>query len=623
MRSKGRVLRNYNSRSIFENLDTGNCLVVTQIKDGWSRDIQVCDRSQLADMGGCNTVLPIEAIFGFYDLLSGAYVAVVVESENFMSSAGIDIRKALKILLVPLFSNGRILSESKRKDEEEYLRLLNAGFALHQFFFSYSYDVTSTQQRLAKLSSRKSNDPVWVRANHKFFWNREVILDMIACHADDWIVAFMSAFIEFRPGCEIGDDKFSMLFISRRSRMRQGCRFTRRGVDEFGHTANYVETELVLLLPDGGITSHVQVRGSIPVCWASPVHLKYDPKVYIEEDRSISVDWCEKHITDVVADCSDASGLCAVVCVNLIDGKKDQARLLTEFKEVIDEVSKRTTLDVRHVWFDFHHECKQKGKWKNLSKLVDRLGDTISAHGYFAKAANGDVKCWQKGILRTNCMDNLDRTNVVQSIFARRALLLQLQRQDILTGGNVLEIPVKKFESIYKTIWANNANMMSRLYAGTGALKVDFTKTGKRTLQGMYNDGVNSCVRYYVNNFLDGAKQDSIDLLLGNFHPDPTGPSPFSMSHDKETLLDNLNKVFVLFVLVFTLLLLVVPGTGHTSGSNHPGSLIRHISIALFITAAVAVYIMYMVVSRGSKIGAKLVVHPRLVTDPAALRQRR
>lgn len=34
-----------------------------------------------------------------------------------------------------------------------------------------------------------------------------------------------------------------------------------------------------------------------------------------------------------------------------------------------------------------------------------------------------------------------------------------------------------------------------------GALKSGFTRTGKRTLGGLVDDGVKSCVRYYLNNF--------------------------------------------------------------------------------------------------------------------------
>ena len=54
-------------------------------------------------------------------------------------------------------------------------------------------------------------------------------------------------------------------------------------------------------------------------------------------------------------------------------------------------------------------------------------------------------------------------------------------------------------------------------YAGTPALKTDFTRTGKRTVAGVASDIQNSAVRYYKNNFSDGFRQDAIDLFLGNY----------------------------------------------------------------------------------------------------------
>jgi len=68
--------------------------------------------------------------------------------------------------------------------------------------------------------------------------------------------------------------------------------------------------------------------------------------------------------------------------------------------------------------------------------------------------------------------------------------------------------------------WADNADICSIQYAGTGALKTDFTRTGKRTPMGAIRDGVNSLVRYYKNNFSDGFRQDAIDLFLGNYKVD-------------------------------------------------------------------------------------------------------
>eukprot|EP01016_Furgasonia_blochmanni_P005984 TRINITY_DN12372_c0_g1_i2.p2 TRINITY_DN12372_c0_g1~~TRINITY_DN12372_c0_g1_i2.p2 ORF type:complete len:147 (+),score=13.62 TRINITY_DN12372_c0_g1_i2:65-505(+) len=58
-----------------------------------------------------------------------------------------------------------------------------------------------------------------------------------------------------------------------------------------------------------------------------------------------------------------------------------------------------------------------------------------------------------------------------------------------------------------------------RLYTGTGALKTDFTRTGKRTRKGALQDGRNSVMRYILNNFYDGYKQNCVDLCTGKLDP--------------------------------------------------------------------------------------------------------
>ncbi len=150
--TKGRVLRIYHNRAVFENIDTGNCLLVTQIKDKDSitsmRDLRVCRTSDLPDCGRCHHVIPIEAIFGTYDLFSCSYVAVVIESSPFLSHTNISIRLATKIRILPLFNNIKLLSEPKQADEDYYIALLQQGFDSHEFFFSLTHDITHTQQRI-------------------------------------------------------------------------------------------------------------------------------------------------------------------------------------------------------------------------------------------------------------------------------------------------------------------------------------------------------------------------------------------------------------------------------------------------------------------------------------------
>lgn len=76
--------------------------------------------------------------------------------------------------------------------------------------------------------------------------------------------------------------------------------------------------------------------------------------------------------------------------------------------------------DLEYVWFDFHGECK-KMKWENLSKLVSICEEQIHDWGSFAGEVKGSnakdrmiiAHQRQTGVFRTNCMDCLDRTNVV------------------------------------------------------------------------------------------------------------------------------------------------------------------------------------------------------------------
>nr|CAD7576703.1 unnamed protein product [Timema californicum] len=205
--------------------------------------------------------------------------------------------------------------------------------------------------------------------------------------------------------------------------------------------------------------------------------------------------------------------------------------------------------------FDFHHECRQM-RWDRLSILIDRLAHEQDEFSMFLMTRDGTVVSQQDGVFRTNCIDCLDRTNVVQSMLARRSLNQVLQvwkkgstqftiflratnlekendlckvalllhhlgpdaheKLSILRPGQNVENNFG-FESLFKSVWADNADTVSVQYSGTGALKTDFTRTGKRTRWGLMRDGINSLTRYYKNNFADGFRQDSIDLFLGRY----------------------------------------------------------------------------------------------------------
>jgi len=60
------------------------------------------------------------------------------------------------------------------------------------------------------------------------------------------------------------------------------------------------------------------------------------------------------------------------------------------------------------------------------------------------------------------------------------------------------------------------------MYTGTPALKTDFTRTGKRSRQGEFQDAKNSIKRYYIGNFTDGYNVDCLEVCTRKLRPGVT-----------------------------------------------------------------------------------------------------
>lgn len=210
----------------------------------------------------------------------------------------------------------------------------------------------------------------------------------------------------------------------------------------------------------------------------------------------------------------------ACTLVNLVDHKRFEKDLGEYLSRVHDEAGKDT---MKLIWFDFHRECS-KMKYENLAKLLELLSDVSREYSYFRlqhskedKNKYFEVKR-QKGIMRTNCVDCLDRTNVVQSVIARKMLLKWLAKLKIIEPSDhvtAFEQLPGNMEQIFRDQWTANADTLSRLYSGTDAMKTDFTKTGKRTTKGALKDAKVGVQRYFLGNFYDSRKEVNSFLYPG------------------------------------------------------------------------------------------------------------
>ncbi|KAK6433658.1 hypothetical protein LTR95_010167, partial [Oleoguttula sp. CCFEE 5521] len=159
-------------------------------------------------------------------------------------------------------------------------------------------------------------------------------------------------------------------------------------------------------------------------------------------------------------------------------------------------------------WFYFHKECGGM-RFENVSILLSTLEPSLRSYGW-TTLQNNAATAKQSGILRTNCMDCLDRTNVTQS--AVGAWVLQQQLSEL---GLSIDLHLDPKTKWFNTLWADNGDAISRQYAGTAALKGDFTRTRKRNWTGALSDLSLTLNRYYNNIFGDYFLQACIDLYLG------------------------------------------------------------------------------------------------------------
>lgn len=574
-----------------------------------SGDIRLNDGSLL----GAKRVSSIAGILGIIKLKLDKYVIVITKAQPMGRLRGHMIYKVVATEFLPL--RERPVHDP---DEDTYLSYLKSLLASGPMYFSYSLDITSSFQR---QSGSDLSQPLWKRADDRFFWNRFIQTDLIDFRtgggaagglkgqqqpgADPYILPVMFGMLRITPA-KIKTTSFTFALITRRSRFRGGTRYFSRGINEQGHVSNFNETEQVALLNDvsgrptgyaGGqglqngkigspssetqVMSYVQTRGSVPVYWAEINDLHYTPKLQIRGVET-AVDAARKHFDEQIRTYGEN------YLVNLVNQRGREERVKKAYEQVVrilvNSPEESTEADVRtdekfrdisaehprqrmdrlhYVYFDFHSETKGL-KWHRAELLLDELIDGLRKGQYFRGVEMpGDptgaleVRTRQSAVVRTNCMDCLDRTNVVQSMLGRWALTQQFQDIGILAPAERASDD-KAFEFLFRNMWADNADVVSKAYSGTGALKTDFTRTGTRTKAGMLQDLNNSCTRYVRNNFLDGPRQDGFDLFLGTYLPSTYGVGSSLTFKDRRPLMIQAvpyvlaAAVFIVFVSILT-----------------------------------------------------------------------
>lgn len=146
------------------------------------------------------------------------------------------------------------------------------------FYYSLEGDITNNLQR------QSSGEP-----DDRFYWNKHILKEIIELEDPHWILPIIQGFAQVEQ-CVIDNECYYLALVSRRSRYRAGTRYKKRGVDEQGNVANYVETEQILTFKHHQL-SFTDVRGSVPVYWSQPGY-KYRPPPRLDKGKAKQIYFC-------------------------------------------------------------------------------------------------------------------------------------------------------------------------------------------------------------------------------------------------------------------------------------------------------------------------------------------
>ncbi|XP_061348826.1 phosphoinositide phosphatase SAC8 isoform X1 [Gastrolobium bilobum] len=452
----------------------------------------------------------IYGVVGTIRLVVGTYAIVITSRKEVGSFLGFPVYRLMSMRVLACNDALRFSTAQEKRDETYFMTLLKIVESMPGLYYSYETDITLNLQRRSNLIEGWMSKPIWKQADPRFVWNKHLLEELIESKLDRFIMplvqgSFQVAELKLKESCA------TVTLFSRRCTRRLGTRMWRRGANLEGDTANFIETEQLLEIEEFR-SSSLQIRGSIPLLWEQIVDLSYKPHLrVISHEQTPNI--VERHFHDL----SQRYG--EVVAVDLTDKHGEEGQLSAAYAAEMQNQQ-----NVRYVSFDFHHHCASSN-FDNLKILYDQILEDFEKQRYFLIDRKGNVLEEQRGIIRANCIDSLDRTNVTQCYLAQKSLNLQLQRIGVLTLSECISMFGEEYGK-FRILWAEQGDEISLEYAGTHALKGDLVRYGKQTIAGKIKDGMSAISRYYLNNFTDGIRQDALDLISGHYTVSRNAPSP-------------------------------------------------------------------------------------------------
>ncbi|KAF9006928.1 SacI homology domain-containing protein [Cyathus striatus] len=492
-------------------------------------------------VGGLGKPKVFFGIAGFIRFTAGWYMIIITKRSVVALVGGHYLYHCENTEIIPVCFNHKV---EKPAEEQRMMSIFKQVDMSKNFYFSYTYDITSTLQHNLTGSSRGVQGP-WP-FNDRFAWNFHMISaaflnQQIPSPKPHWILPLVHGHVDQAKLTVLGRVIFVTL-IARRSRHYAGARYLKRGVNDEGNVANEVETEQIVSealttpfyyparriysvsqgrRPSPNYTSYVQYRGSIPVYWTQETSMSPRPPIEISVVDPFYTA-ASRHFDNLFKRYG-----APITILNLIKRREPvprESKLLDEYTQCVRYLNQFLPEGKKMVYraWDMSRAYKEKTQ-DVISYLEDIAEESIEKTGFFHSGpepyshfiqneAESRISL-QNGICRTNCVDCLDRTNAAQFVFGKRALGHQLYALGVVDSPNLA------FDS-------DAVNMLTEMYHDhgdtialqyTGSALVNRVETYRRMphWNSHSRDIIENIRRFYTNSLLDADKQTAINLFLG------------------------------------------------------------------------------------------------------------
>ncbi|KAH3677628.1 hypothetical protein WICMUC_001731 [Wickerhamomyces mucosus] len=385
-------------------------------------------------------------------------------------------------------------------------KLLSTG----GFYYSSDFDLTTSLQTRGIASHSLSFD----NFKQEYMWN-SFMLDEITkfrnklepqfkelLDDEGFLTTVIRGFAEtFQT--DLKGKRALVTIISRQSWKRAGTRFNSRGIDDDAYVSNFVETEYIMYSSKIAY-SYLQIRGSVPIFWEQDTSL-INAKISITRSEEATQPIFNQHFERLIDNYGNIN------IVNLLNKDKSSEYSITQRYRYHYEQARNANIQMTE--FDFHRETSNQG-YSSSNKIYSLIKEQLFNFGFYSyNLDTNEVISEQTGIFRTNCLDCLDRTNLIQQFISNFALTIFLKNIETKISQE------SDFFLRHNALWADNGDQISQIYTGTNALKSSFSRNGgKMSFAMKLSDATKSVSRLYINNFQDKGKQFNIDMLLGRLN---------------------------------------------------------------------------------------------------------